>query len=218
MPAQIAPRVGPAGPDRPAHDRTRRRHGLAPALLRSGIMNKHVITAALLLSVVACGGGGKDEGPGKDWSGKPLEVTITDKVKNVGFTIKAPKGMKLEERGDQGAEAITRSWEADMKDNWNEPGFSVSYAAIPAKTIDDYVKHAMLDDNDVVAKKEATADGFVLVTHTKNKGIVRAQVMKRKGEEHIECRASQAGNHGPVKNPAKTLVWLEQLCSSLAFQ
>jgi len=182
-------------------------------------MIKNVITAALLLSVVACGGGGKkDEGPGQDWSGKPLEVTITDKVKNISFTIKAPKGMRLEERGDQGGEAITKSWEADMKDNWNEPGFAVSYAAIPATTIDEYVKYAMLDDNDVVAKKEATADGFVLVTHTKNKGIVRAQVMKRKGESHIECRASQAGDHGPVKNPDKTLAWLEQLCSSLAFQ
>jgi hypothetical protein len=126
--------------------------------------------------------------------------------------------MKREERGDQGPEAITRSWEADMKDNWNEPGFSVSYASIPPQTIEDYVKHAMLDDNDVVAKQEATADGFVLVTHTKNKGIVRAQVMKRKGTDHLECRASQAGDRGPVKNPDKTLVWLEQLCGSLAFQ
>lgn len=183
-------------------------------------MIKKVASVALLLSVVACGGGGKkDEGPGKDWSGKPLEVTITDKVKNVGFTIKAPKGMRLEERGGPPEpEAITKSWEADMKDNWNEPGFSVSYAAIPARTIDEYVKHAMLDDKDVIAKQETTADGFVLVTHTKNKGIVRAQVLKRKGEEHIECRASQAGDHGPVKNPDKTLAWLEQLCSSLAFQ
>ena len=182
-------------------------------------MFKHLMSAALLLSVVACGGGGKkDEGPGQDWSGKPLDVTITDKVKNIGFTIKAPKGMTLEERGDQGPEAITKSWEADMKDNWNEPGFSVSYKAIPPRTIEDYVKHAMLDADDVVAKQEATADGFVLVTHTKTKGIVRAQVIKRKGEDHLECRASQAGDRGPVKNPDKTLAWLEQLCSSLAFQ
>lgn len=182
-------------------------------------MIKKLTTIALMLSLVACGGGGtKDEGPGKDWSGKPLEVTITDKVKNLGFTIKAPKGMKLEERGEAGPEAISKRWEADMKDNWNEPGFTVSYKAIPAKTLEEYVKDAMLEEKDVIAKQEAIADGFVLVTHTKNKGIVRAQVMKRKGEEHIECRASQAGNRGPVKNPDKTLVWLEQLCSSLAFQ
>ena len=178
-------------------------------------MFKNVISAALLLSVVACGGGGKKaEGPGKDWSGKPLEVTITDKVKNIGFTIKAPKGMKLEERGDQGPEAITKSWEADMKDNWNEPGFSVSYSAIPAKTIDDYVKYAMLDDNDVVAKKEATADGFVLVTHTKKKGIVRVETYKTKGEHTLSCRVSQAKDEG-VPNPEKTMAWMEQLCSSL---
>lgn len=174
---------------------------------------------ALALAAVACGGSksAKDEGPGKDWSGKPLDVTITDKVKGIGFTIKAPAGMKLED-GDTGPDAITRSWEADMKDNWNEPGFAVSYKAIPAKTIDDYVRDAMLDDKDVVAKKEALADGFVLVTHTKNKGIVRAQVMRRKGEDHVECRASQAGNRGPVKNPDQTLAWLEQLCTSLAIQ
>jgi hypothetical protein len=181
-------------------------------------MTKHLISATLLLSIVACGGSKKDEGPGQDWSGKPLDVTITDKVKNVGFTIKAPKGMKLEDHGDRGPEAITKSWEADMKDNWNEPGFSVSYASIPPKTLDDFVKYAMLDDNDVVAKKEATADGFVLITHTKNKGIVRAEVLKRRGDDSLECRASQAGDHGPVKNPDKTLAWLEQLCSSLAFQ
>lgn len=180
-------------------------------------MIKQLAIAASLLSLVACGGK-KDDGPGKDWSGKPLEVTITDKVKNIGFTIKAPKGMKLEDRGDQGPEAITKSWQADLKDNWNEPGFAVSYSAIPAKTIEEYVKYAMLDDGDVVAKQETTADGFVLVTHTKNKGIVRAQVLKRRGEDHLECRASQAGDHGPVKNPDKTLVWLEQLCASLAFQ
>jgi hypothetical protein len=182
-------------------------------------MIKQLLSAAFVFSVVACGGGGKkDEGPGKDWSGKALDVTVTDKVHNIGFTIKAPAGMKLEERGDQGPDATTKSWEADMKDNWNEPGFSVSYKAIPPKTIDEYIKHAMLEDNDVVAKQEATADGFVLITHTKNKGIVRAQVIKRKGEEHLECRASQAGDHGPVKNPDKTLAWLEQLCGSLTIQ
>ena len=49
-------------------------------------MIKQLISAAFLFSVVACGGGGKkDEGPGKDWSSKPLDVTITDKVKNIGF-------------------------------------------------------------------------------------------------------------------------------------
>jgi hypothetical protein len=183
-------------------------------------MTKTLISAALIIAVAACGGK-KDSaggGHGGDWSGKPLDETITEKVKNIGFTIKAPKGMKLEDVGEKGPEAITKSWEADKKDNWNDPGFSVSYKAIPAKTIDEYVSDAMLDDKDVVAKKEQTADGFVLLTHTKTKGIVRAHVMKRKGEEHIECRASQAGDRGPVPNADKTLAWLEQLCSSLAFQ
>jgi hypothetical protein len=175
------------------------------------MMNK-LMTFALVVGLAACGGK-KESGPGQDWSGKPLDVTIEDKVNNVAFSLKAPKGMKLDE-GDAGPEAITKRWDADVKDYFSEPGFSVAYSAIPPKTIDEMVEYAMLDDNDVVAKKETTADGFVLVTHTKKKGIVRVEVLKRKGDVHLTCRVSQAKDEG-VPNPEKTMAWMEQLCGSL---
>lgn len=174
---------------------------------------KNLIAAAVLVGLVACGGDKKDDGPGKDWSGKPLDVTIKEKVKGVEFTIQAPAGMTLD-GADAGPDAITKRWDADVKDYFSEPGFSVAYSAIPPKTLDDFVTYAMLDDNDVVAKKEATADGFVLASHTKNKGIVRVEVLKKKGEHHLTCRASQA-KQGGVPSPDKTLAWLEQLCGSL---
>jgi hypothetical protein len=176
-------------------------------------MNKLVTTVLMAATFLACGGSkGESSGPGQDWSSKPLDVTVTDKVHGVGFTIKSPKGMKLEH--DDGPDAVTKSWEADLKDNFSEPGFSVSFKAIPATTLDEYVKYAALDDKDVVAKKEATADGFLLVTHTKNKGIVRVEQMKKKGDVNLECRISQAKTGG-VPNADKTIAWMQEICASL---
>jgi hypothetical protein len=174
------------------------------------MMNK-LMTFALVVGLAACGGK-KESGPGQDWSGKPLDVTIEDKVNNVGFTLKAPKGMKLD--GDAAPEAVTKMWKADVKDYFSEPSIMVSYASIPPKDLDGVVRDAMLDDNDVVAKKEATADGFVLVTHTKKKGIVRVETYKTKGEHTLTCRVSQAKDEG-VPSPEKTMAWMEQLCGSL---
>ena len=172
---------------------------------------KSMMTAVLLIGLVACGGKG-ESGPGKDWSGKPLDVTIKDKVKGVEFSIQAPAGMKLER--DEGPDAVTKRWEADLDDNFSEPGFSVAYASIPPKDLETFVKYATVDDTDVIAKQEATDDGFKLVYHTKNKGIVRVEILKRKGEHHLTCRASQAKDGG-VPSPDKTIAWLEQLCGSL---
>lgn len=173
-------------------------------------MTPRPIALALVLVLVACG---KDE-PGKDWSGKPLDATIEDKVNGKAFRILAPKGMKLDDIGGAGPDAISKHWLADVGDYFSEPSFTVSYDSIPAKDLDGFLADAMLDDKDVVAKKEATADGFVLVTHTKNKGIVRAFVGKAKGDVHLKCRASQARTGG-VPNPDATMAWLERLCLSL---
>ena len=172
---------------------------------------KSMMTAVLLIGLVACGSKG-ESGPGKDWSGKPLDVTIKDKVKGVEFSIQAPAGMKLER--DEGPDAITKSWEADLDDPFSEPGFSVAYASIPPEDLDGFVDNAMVDEKDVIAKKETLDDGFKLVYHTKNKGIVRVHVLKRKGEHSLVCRASQAKDGG-VPSPDKTIAWLEQLCGSL---
>jgi hypothetical protein len=175
------------------------------------MMTKKLMTFALVVGLAACGGK-KESGPGQDWSGKALDVTIEDTVYGVGFTLKAPKGMKLD--GDIAPETVTRMWKADLDDYFSEPSIMVSYAAIPPKDLDGVVSDAMLDDNDVVAKKEATADGFVLVTHTKKKTIVRVETYKTKGEHTLSCRVSQS-KEGGVPNPEKTMAWMEQICGSL---
>ncbi|MEZ4399606.1 MAG: hypothetical protein R3B06_06290 [Kofleriaceae bacterium] len=179
-------------------------------------MQLHNTIVALSLALAACGGSKKSAGPGQDWSGKPLDTTITDKVKGVGFTIKAPAGMKLDGT-DADPDAITKRWQADVDDYFSEPSFSVAYAAIPAKDVDGFVRDAMLGPKDVVAKQAATDDGFVLTTHTQDNGTVRASVLKRKGDVTLTCRASQAKTGG-VPSPEKTLAWLESLCSSLTIQ
>ncbi len=178
---------------------------------------KHLMTIGIMVGALAagCGKGGGGGGPGKDWSGKPLDVTIESKVKGAGFRIQAPAGMKLD--GDDAPDSITKSWKADVGDYFSEPSFQVSYASIPAKDLDTFVKSAMVGANDVIAKKEATADGFVLVTHGPKHGLVTALVQKAKGDTYLSCRASQAKTGG-VPNPPATMAWLEKLCSSLTIQ
>ena len=54
----------------------------------------------------------------------------------------------------------------------------------------------------------------VILYHTKNKGIVRVEMQKNKGDISLTCRASQAKTGG-VPSPDATMAWLEKMCSSL---
>lgn len=175
-------------------------------------MTKRIVMILAMAVLAACGGK-KDSGPGQDWSGKPLDQTYEGVVKDVKFTVKGPAGMKTEDADGE----ITKRWDADVKDHFSEPGFSVAYKAIPPKTLDEFVSDAMLDADEVIAKKQEIPDGFVLVHHNKTKGLVYARVLKRKGEIVLGCTASQAKDGG-VPNPDKTMAWLEQLCLSLTIQ
>jgi hypothetical protein len=181
-------------------------------------MNKlNTLALGLVVTLCACKGGG---GESSDWSQKPLDQTIQDKVKGAGFRLQIPAGWKLDTTlGPKAADPneITKEWRPDVKDYFSEPSVSVSYQSIPAKDLDGYIKDAMLSDKDQIAKKEQTADGFVLVTHTKNNGTVRARIMKAKGAVHIECRASQAKTGG-VPNPPATMAWLEKMCATLTIE
>lgn len=175
-------------------------------------MTKWLLLGATL---VACG---KSSGPGADWSAKPLDATIENKVNNVAFKLSVPKGWTFDaasgEKEDDPA-AISKEWRPDMKDYFSEPSVTISFAAIPPKDLPGFIKDAMLDEGkDVIAKQEQTADGFVLVYHTKNNGIVRVHTLKTKGDTNLFCRASQAKTGG-VPNPDATMAWLEKLCGSL---
>jgi hypothetical protein len=176
------------------------------------------MTNRLLLCLLVAGACGKTAEPGADWSQKPLDTTVENKVNNVPFKVSMPKGWKFDDiagRKENDDAEITKMWRPDVKDYFSEPGLTISYAAIPAKDLDSFVKHTMLDEaKDVIAKKEQTADGFVLVSHTKNKGIVRVQMLKRKGDVHLNCRASQA-KQGGVPSPEATMAWLEKMCGTL---
>lgn len=178
------------------------------------VMKQSLCLLAISLGLAASGGGKQAPGPGADWSARPLDVTISDKVYNVAFTIQSPSGMKLE--SDGGPETITKRWEADVKDAFSEPSFAVSYAAIPATDLDAYVKRELTDGDHVIEQK-TNADGFVLVTRSKSGGLIRAQLQKRKGDVHLNCRASQAKTGG-VPNPDKTAAWLASICATLVIQ
>lgn len=155
-------------------------------------------------TLFACGSSAE---PGKDWSKTPLDATVEGTVKGVAFKVSVPKGWVP--AGD-----MENQWRPDVKDYFSEPDVTVRAPFTTVKTVDDFVGNAMLDAKDVVGKKAQTADGFVLVTHTKNNGTVRAFVLKAKGEAQIVCEAEQAKTGG-VPSPDATMAWLEQLCSSL---
>ena len=168
----------------------------------------------LSLGLAACGGGKKAAGPGADWSARPLDVTISDQVYNVAFTIKSPSGMKLE--SNDGPAAVTKRWEADVDDAFSEPSFAVAFAAIPATNLTEFVDREVTDGDQVI-EQQTTADGFVLVTRSKSGGLIRAQRLKRKGDVHLTCRASQAKTGG-VPSPDKTAAWLASICATLVIQ
>lgn len=169
---------------------------------------------AVLALLAACGGGG---GPGKDWSGKPLDKTVTGKVDKYAFTIKMPSdfipdpALKSE---------LNMEWRPDLKDYFEEPSIMVGYDAIPAKTIDDFVQEKIGHEKKkrVVVTKKVTPDGgFVLSWHTENNGWLGADTVVAKGDTRIECSAHQA-TEGGVPSPEKTLAWLESICASLTIQ
>lgn len=175
-----------------------------------------IVTILGVLALAACGGG-KDAGPGKDWSGRPLDQTIASQVNGVAFTVQAPAGMKLE--GEDTPTEITKRWRADVDDYFSEPGFSVAYASIPPKDVAGFIADQMIDEGDVIVKQETLpADGgFLVVHHTAKKGLAYARVLKRQGEHHLTCTASQAKDGG-LPSFDQTLAWLERLCLSLTIQ
>jgi hypothetical protein len=174
-------------------------------------MRKPVMLVFVAALFGACGSKGE---PGQDWSGRPLEVTIEESVNGVAFTIQAPKGLKHE--ADRATE-VTRWWRADVHDYFSEPSFTVSYESIPAKDLAGFIRGSLLDADEVIAKQEELADGFVLVHHNPGKSLAYAQVLTRKGDVHLRCSASQARDGG-LPSFERTLAWLEALCRSLTIQ
>jgi hypothetical protein len=170
---------------------------------------------AATLTLAACG---KGREPGQDWSGIPLDTTYAAKINNVAITVRGPAHMKLDEGAHKATDAdLTKTWLADVDDYFSEPDFQIGFESIPATTIDEFVKSAMVDPKHVITKQAATADGFVVAFHSANNGLLGVATMKTKGANHLTCNASQAKTGG-VPSPDKTLAWLEQLCASLTIQ
>jgi hypothetical protein len=181
-----------------------------------GRMKRIALGALVVASLAACGKSGGGDAIGQDWSKRPLkaveaslEDTMLDVKRTATFTIDLPDKMKKEDRGSGHVE-----WRADQKDEWSEPSVTVGFAMLP-KSAEDALSTTMPEKDDVIVKSEALGDGFIVVSHTKDKGIVRVEVWKKRGDgEALTCRASQAKDGG-VPSPDATLGWLEKICTSL---
>lgn len=170
------------------------------------------LVASLALLAPACGDkkedGKKEEGPGLDWSGKalkPVEATVG----GVKVTVDLPDKMKLSED-----DADRKEWRADMKDYFSEPSVHLMSITTAPKTLDEAVKHYMVEQKYIIARKEAIADGFLVTHHSKTKGLLYAVFFKHIGGKNIVCKAAQA-KQGGVPNFEKTKAWLEKICLSL---
>ncbi len=174
---------------------------------------KRSLIGLLLLGLAACG---KDAPSfGQDWSKRPLapvtetlESTIGSTTRTATFSIDLPAKMKKEASGGH------LEWRADLDDNFSEPSVSVGFSMMPA-SVEEALRVTMPDKNDVIVKSVEIDGGFIVVSHTKTKGIVRVEAWKRQGErDALTCRASQAKTGG-VPSPDATLAWLETICTSL---
>ena len=169
----------------------------------------------LMMSIAALFGCSKKEtGPGKDWSGKPIK-TVTQQVHKVKFSIDIPDGMKLKKKDSD----VNIGWQADMDDYFSEPHVDVSYAAIPAKSLADFKKYNFINEKHIIVKEETlkNPEGFFVVYHTKNKGLLWVISLIKKGDKALTCRAGQAKSGG-VPNFKATQAWLEKICRSIKFK
>lgn len=150
----------------------------------------------------------KDDGPGQDWSGratKPVEATVG----GVKVVVDLPDKMKLSED-----DADRKEWRADQRDYFSEPHVHLMVISTAPKTLDEAVKHYMVQQEYVVVRKEAISDGFLVTHHSKSKGLLYAVFFKTLGGKNIACKAAQAKDGG-VPNFEKTKAWLEKICLSL---
>lgn len=166
-----------------------------------------------LLLGVACGKKDKDDsskaaGPGQDWSGKPLKATEAA-LEGVKLTLQLPGGMKLSENHPD-----RKEWRADLDDYFSEPSVRVMIITTAPKTLEEATKHYMVDEKNVIARKEALNGGLLVTHHTKNKGLLYAVFFKSAGAKNLVCSASQA-KQGGVPNFEKTRAWLERICLSM---
>lgn len=167
-----------------------------------------VIGCVVLAAAVGCKKDGAGSGD-KDWSKVALQP-YEGEVDGIKFAIQVPEGMKLAEQ-----EKIRVEWEIEQGDEFKAPHLRVSKAFIPPKTVEEAVRDVMPDDTDVIVKQEAIDGGFLVVWHTKKKGLVRAATYQSGGEDRVlDCYASLANDDG-IPNFEGTMAWLEQICRSL---
>lgn len=177
-------------------------------------MRPHLIPTLLaaFLLTLGCGdkkdSGKKDEGPGKDWSGKPLKAVETT-IGGVKVTLELPEKMKVD-----ADEADRKAWRADLDDYFSEPHVVLMSIATAPKTLEEATKHYMVEQKYVVARKEEVAGGFLVTHHSEKKGLLYATFFKSIGGKNIVCKSSQAKDDG-VPNFEKTKAWLEKICLSL---
>lgn len=168
-----------------------------------------VLGCVVLAAAAACKKDGA--GGGKDWSKVALQP-FAGEVDGIKFTVQVPEGMKLTEQ-----EKIRVAWEPAEGDQFKGPRLRISRAFIPPKTVEEAVQDVMPDDTDVIVKQEAIDGGFLVVWHTKKKGLVRAATYQIAEDRALDCTAVLVDDDG-IPNFDGAMAWLEQICRSLKLQ
>ena len=166
------------------------------------------LTAMMCLVVLGCDRGDSG-GAGRDWSGEPL-APVTQRIGGVEVSVSLPAGLRVDRE-----EPHRVSWIADRDDYFSEPSITLATVTAPPDSVERAVALAMPGDAETVARKQAIENGFVVTTHTADRGLVQAHVWRQIGEQWVACTASQA-RRGGVPSFAATTGWLESICESLA--
>jgi len=170
---------------------------------------------AAACAVLALAAGCKKDGGGsgdKDWSKAALKP-YEGEIDGIKFALQVPEGMKLGEEDD-----IRKEWVIEQGDEFKAPHVRVSKVYTAPTTPAEAVADVMPDDTDVIVKQEAIDGGFLVVWHTRKKGLVRAATWQLGGEnKSLDCYASLANDDG-IPSFEGTMAWLEQICRSLKLQ
>jgi hypothetical protein len=179
---------------------------------------RNILFAAVVLVAAASCGSKRDEEPSQGPRGASAKfgwVTqerrqIEETVAGIPFTVSLPAGMRKD--------ATSRP---DVQLSWSMerfgPGVIIAPYFPPPTSIDDAAADARLTRSDVVARKEALDDGFLVTFHHAERTSAETRVHKASRDQGLRCRAFYP-DEAEIPDLDGVTRALEEICRSLVIR
>jgi hypothetical protein len=158
---------------------------------------------AVIALLAACGGK-RDDANG--WADRPLAQVTGRLGGTLSYTIMMPQGMRNPDK-----ESPSRVIYEALSDP-TVPSIDLYFDPAPPKTLEAAFKRVDPEFTDEVVRKEALADGFIVVLRQRETHWA-IHVDKPAGNVGIHCLGMQARHHGEPEDASRAL--LETICQSL---